>query len=666
MRKLVFDIEIYKNFFCVIFLDINSGEVFSWEMVPGERLDRERLRRFVSKHLIIGFNSANFDLPVLFGAIAGLSVETLKQIADDIIVGGMKPWDVERQYGIKIPRDLNHIDLIEVAPGKASLKIYNGRLHGKRMQDLPIEPDAALTPREMDVTYDYCLNDLQATKLLYTSLLPQIELRRTMSKEYGIDLRSKSDAQVAEAVIKGEVGEILGETPKRPEIAPGTSYDYHIPDYIRYEGAELNAILDVIEDTKFRVAPSGKILMPKALSEAKIRIANGVYRMGIGGLHSSEQCAAHVTDDDYILIDRDVASYYPRIIINLGLFPRHMGRAFLKVYNRIVERRLGAKSNAGAVKKEIKALEETLKQTKGNANHTGPSLMEERLAELKAELKRFETEADSLKITINGSFGKFGSKWSALYSPQLLIQTTITGQLSLLMFIERLELAGITVVSANTDGIVIKCPRRLKDRLDQIVKEWERDTGFETDEALYSAIYSRDVNNYIAVKTDGTHKGKGAYAKTGMMKNPANAICVDAVVEYITKGTPISQTIRQCEDLTKFVTVRTVQGGATKDGEYLGKAIRWIYSTETDTAIHYRKANKTGTHNKVPKSDGARPIMELPDEFPTDIDYGWYIREARSILQDIGLESDLIGNGPGRKRKVVEEETSDEIEWDVA
>jgi len=613
MRKLVFDIEIYKNFFCVIFLDIETGDVFSWEMVPGERLDRERLRRFVSKHLIIGFNSANFDLPVLFGAIAGLSVETLKQIADDIIVGGLKPWDVERQYGFKIARDINHIDLIEVAPGQASLKIYCGRLHGKRMQDLPIEPDAVLTPREMDVTYDYCLNDLQATKLLYTSLLPQIELRRSMSKEYGIDLRSKSDAQVAEAVIKAQVGEILGDLPKRPEIAPGTSYFYDIPPFIRYEGAELNDILDIIEKTKFRVGPSGNIVMPKELSEAAIRIGNGVYRMGIGGLHSSEQCAAHVSDDEYVLIDRDVASYYPAIILNLGLFPKHLGKVFLKVYRAIVERRLAAK----------KAGEKVV--------------------------------ADSLKITINGSFGKLGSKWSALYSPQLLIQVTITGQLSLLMFIERLELAGIQVVSANTDGIVIKCKRSMLGKLDEIVKGWERDTGFETEATEYAALYSRDVNNYIAVKPDGAAKRKGAYAETGMQKNPTNDICVDAVVEYITKGTPISRTIRQCRDIKKFVTVRTVQGGAVKDGEYLGKAIRWIYSTETDTAIHYRKANKTGTHNKVPKSDGARPVMELPDEFPSDIDYGWYIREARSILQDIGYEDDLIGNGPGRKRKPVEE-----------
>lgn len=131
----------------------------------------------------------------------------------------MKPWDIEREYKFKIPKpwEIDHIDLIEVAPGKASLKLYNGRLHGRRMQDLPYPPDAVLTPEQIDETYKYCGNDLDATLLLWESLSEQIKLREGMSREYGIDLRSKSDAQVAEAVIKREVKRILGRDVKRPK-----------------------------------------------------------------------------------------------------------------------------------------------------------------------------------------------------------------------------------------------------------------------------------------------------------------------------------------------------------------------------------------------------------------------------------------------------------------
>ncbi|NRC54198.1 hypothetical protein [Neoaquamicrobium sediminum] len=203
-----------------MFMDVNTGKFFSWEMAEGEKLEIASLKRFVRKHLIIGFNSRNYDLPVLFAALAGFSTSKIKDVSDDIIQGNMKPWDIEREYRFSIPRDLDHIDLYELPKGQLSLKLYNGRLHGKRMQDLPIEPDAILTPRQMDDIYDYCCNDLSATKLLYTTLLPQIELRKKMSKEYGIDLRSKSDAQVAEAVIKSEVADILGRDVKRPEITP--------------------------------------------------------------------------------------------------------------------------------------------------------------------------------------------------------------------------------------------------------------------------------------------------------------------------------------------------------------------------------------------------------------------------------------------------------------
>ena len=116
-------------------------------------------------------------------------------------------------------------------------------------------------------------------------------------------------------------------------------------------------------------------------------------------------------------------------------------------------------------------------------------------------------------------------------------------------------------------------------------------------------------------------------------------------------GTPISKTIKECKDIRKFVTVRTVRGGAIKDGKYLGKAIRWYQSTSTDTPIRYKIANESGNHNKVPKSDGGMPIMTLPDEFPSDVDFSYYIREARVVLKELAFEDDLIGT-PVRKKRV--------------
>lgn len=654
------DTEIYKNYFLFAAKRKEDGRVTSVETKTRlDQDDRQWLRRFMKKRRTVGFNSKGFDLAVIYAAIEGRHVEELKEIADSIIVGRMKPWEIEDAFNIKIPRDLDHIDLIEVAPGKASLKVYNGRLHGRRMQDLPYEPSRILSPEEIDHTYDYCVNDLDATGGLFDKLTEQLALRHRLSVEYGIDLRSKSDAQIAETIIKTQVGQLLGKTIKRPEVKFGMSFRYKVPDFIQFRHPELKAILREIEGHKFRLTKTGKVLMPDALSEARIHIGKSVYRMGIGGLHSSEDCVSVVADDDHILIDRDVTSYYPYIIMTLGLAPRHMSWAFGKVYRKIVMRRLKAKESAQKLETEIKDLESRIAQR----NDDGPSLMEERLSDLKAELAVFETEANSLKITINGSFGKFGSQYSTLFSPELLIQTTITGQLSLLLLIEWLESDGIPIVSANTDGIVIRCPKHKIKTMDAIVREWEDATGFGTEATEYSALYSANVNNYIAVKTNGEVKLKGYYAKPGLMKNPQNQICNEAVIDYITKGTPVEKTIRECKDIRKFLTVRTVDGGAiwgvkevqfdrfgkrgqrlkpgvrfdTSEAEYLGKAIRWYYSNETDGSIHYKRNG-----NRVPRSDGARPLMELPDNFPDDIDYRWYIRESREILKEIAFHQELV------------------------
>lgn len=261
---------------------------------------------------------------------------------------------------------------------------------------------------------------------------------------------------------------------------------------------------------------------------------------------------------------------------------------------------------------------------------TRDELLQEKAA-LEAELIATQVIDSSGKISINGSFGKLGSKWSVLYSPTLMIQVTLTGQLALLMLIEALEAAGIPVVSANTDGVVIKCPVDRQADLDRIITEWEQTTGFETEETRYAALYSRDVNSYLAVKHDGSVKTKGIFANPGLMKNPTNTVVVEAVIARLTKGIPITETIMACDDIRKFLTVRTVNGGAVQNDRYLGKVVRWYYSTQSPGPITYRTNG-----NKAAKSDGSMAMMALAC-IPPDIDYKWYAQEAEGILRGLGV-----------------------------
>lgn len=604
-ERLVFDIECYENYFLIAFMSLSSGKIIYFERTLNHDFNADKLNWIINTFCLVSFNGISYDIPILALALAGKSTAQLKQATNEIIMNDARPSDVLRSFRVK-KLNVNHIDLIEVAPLRASLKIYGGRLHAPKMQDLPFDPAVILSAHQIAIVRWYCVNDLTNTAILHKSLSGQIDLRESMGKEYKMDLRSKSDAQIAEAVIAEEVERLNGCRSQRPIIEPGTRYKYKIPKFLRFQSGLMNWALEVVRNADFVVSEDGNIGMPEELKALKLEMAGSVYRMGIGGLHSSEQRTAHLADADILLIDRDVTSYYPYIILNQGLYPQHLGPNFLKVYRALVERRIAAK-------------------------HAGNKLV-----------------ADSLKITINGSFGKLGSRYSVLYAPDLLIQVTVTGQLALLMLIERLELAGINVVSANTDGLVIKCPTPRQAECDGIVKQWEDDTSFETEDTQYLAVFSRDVNNYIAVKkkfdkatkqwlneADGC-KTKGAYASPDkssdrLHKNPTNEICVDAVLAFLTTGTPILTTIKSCRNVQKFVSVRTVAGGAVKDGSFLGKSIRWYYAAGENGEIIYAKSG-----NRVPRSEGAKPLMEMPGAFPEDIDYDWYEREANRMLEDIG------------------------------
>jgi hypothetical protein len=180
---------------------------------------------------------------------------------------------------------------------------------------------------------------------------------------------------------------------------------------------------------------------------------------------------------------------------------------------------------------------------------------------------------------------------------------------------------------------VIYCHKRNQAALFSTIAKWESITGFNTEETAYTAIYSRDINNYLAFKPSGSYKAKGAYADAELSKTPTAQICVQAVVDYLQLDIPMETTIRSCTDTRMFVSVRSVTGGAVKGDTYLGKAVRWYYALGETGAIQYKKNG-----NKVAMTDGAKPLMLLPSTKPADIDYQWYIAKAESILSDLGVK----------------------------
>ena len=242
----IVDVECYENYFLIACKSTYNGKVVLFELP----IDTRKLLWLMSNFATVGFNSINYDIPLIRVALQGFGSKFLKGVSNWIIFDNIRPWQVEQKYNL-ITVKWNHVDLVEVAPLQGSLKLYAGRLHCKRMQDLPYEHDSILEPEEIERLVQYCVNDLDNTELLLNELCPQIALRCDISNVYGLDVRSRSDAQIAEYVIVSELEKLNGKKPVRPEIAPGKTYYYTPPTYIKYKTQQFQEMLDVIRKAKF-------------------------------------------------------------------------------------------------------------------------------------------------------------------------------------------------------------------------------------------------------------------------------------------------------------------------------------------------------------------------------------------------------------------------------
>lgn len=589
----------------------------------------------------VGFNSENFDRP-LMAMIQDPQYDELgiKFVATKIIEERKRSWETYREFGIDF-LEYDHIDLFDVAPGvMISLKTYAGRIGHKRMVDLPYHHDDDLDVKQQAVLEAYCLNDLDVTEALFKLLKVELDLRAEMSTEYGIDLRSKSDAQIAEAVLKARVGIKSGDKTVPSYVM------YKTPAFIKTDNPAILELSRALEAHMFKIhRATGSPEAPEFLSEP-IQVGKRTYQCGIGGLHSVEDICMHLEASESLLLsDFDVASYYPNIMIKAGLTPKlggGKGQKFIDEYQQIYEMRMDAKRS-------------------GN--------------------KRV---ANSLKITLNGTFGKLGNIYCSFYAPELMLAVTLTGQLNLLCLIHEIDkIKGAEIRSANTDGVLVAYKPSVRDKVLKVFAQNAKRTGFEYEETPYVKYAAKDVNNYAALKESGEAKCKGLYASNNpklnplyLMKNPTMEVCTLMAIDYLRDGTLPEVSIKKYKDMTDFVAIRNVQGGGVQHthtvmiddwvevekglwrrphwpsmkaskkrvsrppaeeegmgGEAFGRVARWYMTTQTLPALTYLSSG-----NKVPKTDGAKVCMTLPDKLPPDINLQWYVDEAYKTLNDIGVE----------------------------
>ena len=392
------DVEFYPNYFLICFIYKGMRKYFEIRDNDYFRNDQvKEIKDILSNCTTVGFNSNNYDMPMIRVAIAGADTSTLKKASNKII---NKPkeifvWEILESAGVPCCYVKQHIDIINVIPGiRFSLKTYAARIGFKKLQDLPYNPDESLTIEQMVEVRDYCFNDVEVTEALTNKIYKELEIRYMFSKEHDVDLMSQFDPSIAEKIFNKKYG--------IPYKREGYTYDkefikYKAPEYLRFSCDVLIDLFLKIKNNEYKLKDDGKIInIPY-----KVKIANTTYTIGIGGSHSKEK-NIHFDSKDKILVDIDVVSYYPNIMMNNNYIPINYPSAFIKDYRSFYEERLNAKLVGDKIKNQ------------------------------------------TCKIILNGTFGKLGSKFSSLYSPDLLLNVTLTGQLSLLMLIEQLEVNGIS------------------------------------------------------------------------------------------------------------------------------------------------------------------------------------------------------------------------------
>ena len=588
-KLIVYDLEIYPNHALAGF-QYPDGRVVQYRELELSALEAQIDHWYRQGYHLIGFNSHGYDdsvLKVLLQDAHNPNAAVTNAYARSVAI-----IEQEEREWLPLRRHWRTLDIMPLVKGKRGLKMLGVCLGWEKLQELPFDPHRPLDVWQRKELAEYNINDLRITRELVNHFRKALELRNTMSQEYGLDLMSRSDAQIAEDVLVAKSGQDK-QTLKAMAAQP-TSIQVHRPYWWpQFNGSEeVSRVKQIGEEIFGNPVPiySGRVY-GKAM-ERVVFVGDRYYTMGVGGLHSFDGPGCWLSDDKAQLFDIDVASYYPSLMLTLNNFPRHWGSSLAEIYRHIYDERLAAKA-AG---------------DKGTA--------------------------DTLKIVLNGTYGKTSDIYSTLYDPECTATVTLNGQLALLLLIARLEEFGMQVVSANTDGLTVltATPVTMK----EIVSEWEEITGLAMEDTAYRGLYQRDVNNYIAVKLDGSIKAKGVFVQEwpDLEHNPSAMIVARAVAGYLAEGTMPEQTIRECRDLNLFLYSHQASRGWTvmQGSEDLGRIVRWYMSTDESVEQMVKINLEDNRVQQVPDSAGGRPVQDLPETFPADVDYDYYIRQAEALV----------------------------------
>lgn len=482
---------------------------------------------------------------------------------------------------------------------------------------------------------DYNDNDVYIVAELIRMNQEEVLLRYRISEEYKVDVYSASRSTIADKVIVKLYSKFTGLHPKAfidtKTIRRKILVSEILSDKIAFSTPELNDILSGIRSLTLK----GE----KGEFDREFTFMGTSYTIATGGLHSNEIPAVYVENSDSIIVDRDVASYYPNMIRSLKVCQKHLiPKAWFRIADTIVDERLEHKHLAKDKSLDV------------------------------MERDKHATAAACLKIVANaGIFGKMGSEKSFLCDKKAMYQVTINGQLFLLMLIEKLELAGIHVISANTDGIVTIVPRELEQTADDICHWWEKHLGLELEFTYYTKYVTEGVNSYLTVKRGGSSKFKGRMNPKmfleDLSKGYNSPIVAKCVTEYFINGTPVMETLRNAKSILDFCRTQNVnhkyrlEFTHVVDGKIRTDVVQRntrFYISSTGGTLMKVESMGWNEHNEeqVKKSSlcaGQRVsicnTVDDTDISELNVNYLYYYNEAMAIIEPIEQSHNNKGKG---------------------
>lgn len=491
---------------------------------------------------------------------------------------------------------------------------------------------------EADMMY-YNANDVYIVCEIARLYIDEIRLRYNISKSYEIDVMNSSRSDVANKLFVKFYSEFSGLRPDqwRNKHTDRTvmSFKRVIFDNVVFKTQKLQDFLERIK--RIAITSLGK----DAFSES-ITINKLTYTMATGGLHSEDPPRElrskiiyidgasslqgnfwdSITDDSYIYVHWDITSFYPSLMGKYKIAPDHMDAG---VFARLVL---------------------WLRDTRISAKHSEEEVID--------GIPK-DTLAQALKIVINSIYGKMGQEMSDICDRLAVLKVTINGQLFILMLCEELELNNIEVISANTDGIVVKLYKRDKAKFDEIAARWQEHTKLSADSDEYKSYINRDINNYFAETLDGKIEYKGDYNpniyKEDLSKGYSMPVVTKAVINYFTKNIPVLETLYNETDILSFCSTQNI-GRKFHIEYYIGP-----HKIEMQRQIRYYASKSGGNLFKVDESNhrnnlcqGYRvKVLNSLDDEPIgnrDIDYQYYYSEALKLIDPIklGISPNLKAN----------------------